>query len=417
MAVIGAGAGGATAAYCLAKAGLEVDVYEASGAVGGLARSVGLWGQSVGIGPQHFFSADPRVNELWLEVVGGDFEMVEPVVGSHPAPAALCPPTLTGLADAASTGQAAPRSRRRSVDAALAAAGSGLGGLLRGVWPRHGRRAAVPEFAHPRHGFGEVYSRMCEFVEKRGGRVHLDTPVAQLVVDDAQVVGVRLNNAVVYEHDHVVSSMPPAVLAGRLPEPPAAVAAAGAGLTRCNTVVVYLLTSGRSVFRETWIDVRDPSLRTGRITNFDNWVPAAKRGELETVVALEYWCSSEHEFWRWEDEQYVALARNELAATGLVDIDEILDGVALRVPKSLPVYRESLRRHLDVLEDHLQGLSGLEVIGQHGPIVRNRQGHGILMGMLAAQNIVEDAGHDLWADPAVHAHPATSRITATGLVY
>ncbi|MFB9441712.1 FAD-dependent oxidoreductase [Dactylosporangium vinaceum] len=385
VAVIGAGAGGAAAAYCLAKAGLEVDVYEASGGVGGLARSVGLWGQSVGVGPQHFFSADPRVNELWLEVVGGDFEMVEPVVGSHPARAA--------------------------------AAGSGLGGLLRGVWPRHGRRAAVPEFAHPRHGFGEVYSRMCEFVEKRGGRVHLDTPVAQLVVDDDRVVGVRLNNADVYEHDHVVSSMPPAVLAGRLPAVPAAVAAAGAGLTLGNTVVVYLLTSGQSVFRDTWINVRDPSLRTGRITNFDNWVPAAKRGEPETVVALEYWCSGEHEFWRWEDEQYVALARNELAATGLVDIDEILDGVALRVPKSLPVYRESLRRHLDVLEDHLQGLSGLEVIGQHGPIVRNRQGHGILMGMLAAQNIVEDAGHDLWADPAVHAHPATSRITATGLVY
>jgi protoporphyrinogen oxidase len=50
---------------------MEVEVFEASDQVGGMARSIDLWNQRVDIGPHRFFSSDRRVNELWLEVVGG----------------------------------------------------------------------------------------------------------------------------------------------------------------------------------------------------------------------------------------------------------------------------------------------------------------------------------------------------------
>ena len=52
-------------------------VYEASENVGGLARSLDLWNQRVDLGPHRFFSKDLRVNQLWLEVVGKDYEMVD----------------------------------------------------------------------------------------------------------------------------------------------------------------------------------------------------------------------------------------------------------------------------------------------------------------------------------------------------
>ncbi|MBM4318891.1 MAG: amine oxidase, partial [Deltaproteobacteria bacterium] len=66
-----------TAAYQLAKAGVEIDVFEASDAVGGMARSLELWGQKVDLGPHRFFSSDARVNRLWLEVVGRSYRMVD----------------------------------------------------------------------------------------------------------------------------------------------------------------------------------------------------------------------------------------------------------------------------------------------------------------------------------------------------
>ncbi len=51
VAVIGAGPAGLTAAYALAKGGIDVEVFEAGNSVGGLARSIQLWGQSVDLGP------------------------------------------------------------------------------------------------------------------------------------------------------------------------------------------------------------------------------------------------------------------------------------------------------------------------------------------------------------------------------
>jgi protoporphyrinogen oxidase len=76
IAIIGAGPAGLTAAYLLAKEGVNVDVYEADSRVGGMAKSVPMWGQIVDLGPHRFFSSDPRVNKLWLSVIGKDYAMV-----------------------------------------------------------------------------------------------------------------------------------------------------------------------------------------------------------------------------------------------------------------------------------------------------------------------------------------------------
>src|SRR5438552_3492250 len=75
--IIGAGPAGATAAYQLTKAGIHVDLYEGGPTVGGMAKTVEMWGQKVDIGPHRFFSSDARVNRLWLEVLGRDYSMVK----------------------------------------------------------------------------------------------------------------------------------------------------------------------------------------------------------------------------------------------------------------------------------------------------------------------------------------------------
>ena len=77
VAVIGAGPAGITAAYELSKKGIEVEVFEAAEEVGGLAKSIDLWDQRVDLGPHRFFSNDTKVNNVWVEVVGNDYKMVD----------------------------------------------------------------------------------------------------------------------------------------------------------------------------------------------------------------------------------------------------------------------------------------------------------------------------------------------------
>jgi protoporphyrinogen oxidase len=76
IAIIGAGPAGMTAAYLLCKKGHAVTVFEADDKVGGLAKTIELWGQKVDLGPHRFFSNEKRINEVWLQVVGKDYEMV-----------------------------------------------------------------------------------------------------------------------------------------------------------------------------------------------------------------------------------------------------------------------------------------------------------------------------------------------------
>ena len=77
VAIIGAGPAGLAAGEALSRRDVQVEVFEASDTVGGMARSFALWGQTVDLGPHRFFSQDPTVNKFWLDVVGADVRMVD----------------------------------------------------------------------------------------------------------------------------------------------------------------------------------------------------------------------------------------------------------------------------------------------------------------------------------------------------
>ena len=68
IAIVGAGPAGLSAAYKLIKSGIKVDVYDSDNQVGGMAKTINIWGQLVDLGPHRFFSKDPRVNNFWVNL-------------------------------------------------------------------------------------------------------------------------------------------------------------------------------------------------------------------------------------------------------------------------------------------------------------------------------------------------------------
>ena len=75
VAVIGAGPAGLTAAYELSRRAptLDVGIYEGSSQIGGISRTELFDGFRVDIGGHRFFTKLPEVQEIWQEILGGEF--------------------------------------------------------------------------------------------------------------------------------------------------------------------------------------------------------------------------------------------------------------------------------------------------------------------------------------------------------
>lgn len=342
--VIGAGPAGITAGYQLAKAGKDVIVFEAGPTVGGLAKTISLWGQRVDVGPHRFFSSDRRVNELWLEVVQRDYQMVQRLTRIYyqqkfffyplqPLDALkklgvieaircvlsylkekLLPTPLNGsfenwvvhrfgrrlftiffktyseklwgiTCQALDSDFAAQRIKKLSLFEAIKNA------VWKGNKTQH--KTLVDEFAYPTAGTGMVYDRMAKGVQDHGGQVRCQTPVKRVLTENNLITGLELMDGTIQPCDRVISSMPLSLLVTRLPEVPAAVKTAAESLKFRNTILVYLQVDQSDLFTDNWLYVHSPDLQLGRITNFRNWVPQLYGDSPHTILALEYWCNDD----------------------------------------------------------------------------------------------------------------------------
>jgi protoporphyrinogen oxidase len=467
IAVIGAGPAGITAAYQLSKSNYSVDLFEASPSVGGMAKTIDLWDCKVDIGPHRFFSSDTRVNELWLEVTGQDYEMVNRLtrifykkkfffyplkpfdalfkLGIWEAGICMLSYMQQSISPVKEKGDfetwvtsrfgkrlyqiffktyteklwgipcteldadfAAQRIKKLSLMEAVKNA------LFGGKNNKH--KTLVDEFAYPIGGTGMVYERMEHFIRNKNGNVYLNTPVKSILTRQGSAYAIELMDGSVKEYDHIISSMPFTQMVSRLPEVPSSIIEKAKQLKFRNTVIVYLKVEGKNLFPDNWLYIHSSDLQTGRITNFRNWVPQLYGDKNYSILALEYWCYDEEEFWTKPESELIALATKEIKATGLIGKAEVSDGFIYKIPKCYPVYGRGYKDNLKPVEEFVASIKNLQAIGRYGAFKYNNQDHSILMGLLAAENIVGEKHHNLWEiNTDYESYQESSVITKTGL--
>jgi protoporphyrinogen oxidase len=486
--IIGAGPAGLTAARQLQRGAsgdgrpIEVHIVEADDVVGGISRTVERDGWRFDIGGHRFFTKVPEVEEFWHEVLAqGEFlrrprmsrifyegkfydyplramnalrnlGVVESArcVASY-AWARVRPPkdqsTFEGWvasrfgwrlyrmffktytekvwgvpANTIQADWAAQRIKNLSLGKAI----------VNALRPRRRQTevtSLIEEFLYPRLGPGMMWETCRDRVLEAGASLDLRTRVERIqhaggrahtvwTVDDA---GQRAQ----HHCDAVVSSMPLGELVEAMdPAPPVEVLQAAAGLRHRDFLTVALVVPEEGAFPDNWIYVHSPEVKLGRIQNFGSWSPdMVKPGQ--TCLGLEYFTNVGDEYWSMPDPDLIELAKRELDSLGLVSADEVQAAYVVRMPAAYPVYDGSYADHVEVLRTWLeQNVPNVWPVGRNGMHRYNNQDHSMLTAMLAAENILHDAGHDLWsvnveedyheelkADDRIDAAPAAAKGT------
>ncbi len=467
--VLGAGPAGLTAAYCLSKNNnLDIEVIEISDQVGGMARSFSLFNQTVDVGPHRFFSSDPRINSLWLEVVGKEYKMVNRITRiyyknkffNYPLKAfnalsnlgiwetILClgsyflskisPPKeinnfeswvvsrfghrlysiffkdytekLWGIScTKLGTEFAEQRIKKFSLGEAILS-------LL--PFGKNKHKTLVDQFAYPLGGNGETYTKMAQIYASNGGKIRLNTFAKSITFQEhEQNYQIQLSTGETLIGDELISTMPITNLISIFNSSTDEIKLHASKLTFRNTLILYVNIQKSNLFKDQWLYIQDNSAVCGRITNFNNWVPEITHGnEGNTVLALEYWCFENDAIWSASEEELRAIALMDLKVCKFINQDsEVIGFRSLKVPKCYPIYFGDYQQHLDKIVEFFKPFKGLQLIGRYGSFKYNNQDHSILMGILAAKNITDSEDNNLWEINTDYEYQESSTITATGL--
>lgn len=446
--IAGAGPAGLTAAYELVNRGVMPLVVEKGDKVGGLARTELYKGYRFDIGGHRFYTKVEAVQQLWQEVLGQDFIKVPRlsriyyrgrffnyplsisntlwnlgILESFLILLSYLQVRIRPLAEEETFEQwvtnrfgsrlyktffktytekvwGIPCEEIQADWAAQRIKGLSLKtAIINALFGSNDTKTLIKEFDYPALGPGMMWEKFTEAVEKKGGKVQLDTSVVKWVCEGNRIkslVAQHDGEMVEYVGDQFISSMPVSALILRMnPQPPEAVVQAAKSLKYRAFIIVSIIINRPHLFPDNWIYIHTPDAKVGRIQNFKNWSAAMVPDAKKTCLGMEYFCSEGDTLWQMSDAELLDLAARELEILGLGKTEEVEDGTVIRQPKAYPVYDGEYRQHLQVLKEYLNKFENLQTIGRNGMHRYNNQDHSMLTGILAVENLFGEK-HDLW---------------------
>lgn len=467
--ILGAGPAGLAAAYTLTQQGQSVVVVERDSRVGGLAKSIEYQGFILDYGPHRFFTKLAPVLKLWDDVLGDEQVTVNRLTRiyyggkyfSYPLKAAEALLTL-GIVESfrivtsymwarlfpnrspkhfaewvsakfgkrlfeiffeayteklwgipcteISADWAAQRIKGLSLAKAIRNAILGNDGKVKNL---------IDQFQFPRLGSGQLYERISNYLRREHQPILLNTEVVQVHHDNFKVDRVTLRNRQTgveqtVNCSGVISSVPINLLLEQITSPPPQQTLKLAkSLKFRNTILVYLFIEGSQLFPDNWLYINEPSVQLGRVTNFANWSVDMLPNQHQTPLCCEYWCNFDDPMWQRPENELLIQAERELRKIGLLHAEKVTDGFIIRLPRTYPIYAGNYQTALSEIQAYLEQFQNLQLVGRYGSFKYNNQDHSLLMGILAAENVLTPGKHDLWSVNSDSEYVEEARADAT----
>lgn len=423
--IIGAGPAGLTAALELAKNGVAAQVYEASGNVGGLARTPSEHGFRIDPGGHRFFTKDDEILELWRSLLPADQWLSvrrrsAMLVDGQYVPYPLLGRNLLtqlgyrrGARGLGSLLWSRLRLGARSVDDATTFREWGVhqfgdywyrmffDGYVRKTWLADpgeltsdwaeqrikpivwGAGDVGPDaFLYPRRGPGQLWDAAAAALANVGVTPTLHSPVTKVRFDGRRWA-LDLPDGQTATGDAVFSSMPLQTLVSALePTPPQHIRAAAAELKHRGLITVAVALGRRYDLPFNWVYTPGDDVRVGRVQNYRRWsdelTPSGWDG---TYLGFEYFVNAGSELWATGDEDLADMVERDLRALGL-DPTTIERIMVVRSKFAYPIYDPVMDRSVARIRDYLRThYPSLHPIGRNGMHRYDNQDHAMLSAM------------------------------------
>jgi protoporphyrinogen oxidase len=442
--VLGAGPGGLSAAWKLARAGKTVTVLEKETVIGGLARTFSHEGFRFDYGP-HAFNIDvPQVIEemkglLGPELVQKTFQAkvvfrnrfvnyplrgVDVFTSINPLLGALC------VVDFALTRLRHRISPRPDTDNFKTWVTHRFGKTLYGiyfgpytkkVWGRDpeqlsgvfasqrvpvlhlwdlimrtllGRRGGshrhddyVNVAYYPRRGIGQICEALGEEVTARGGKILTGVEVLAVRTEQDTVREVCLRRGGQPEAlscDFLISTIPVRDFVPLLDPPaPSEVREAADGMHYRAARLMYLLVDREKVSGTPWIYFSNPDVIFNRIYEIRCFSPDMTPAG-KTALCAEITCDPGDATWDAREEELLPQVLGPLERAGLIKPDQVYSSFTRRVPYAYPIYEVGFDTRMRLIMSHLNPVPNLLVYGRQGLFTYTNTNHSIEMGFRAA---------------------------------
>jgi protoporphyrinogen oxidase len=149
---------------------------------------------------------------------------------------------------------------------------------------------------------------------------------------------------------------------------------------------------------DNWIYIQERDVRLGRLQIFNNWSSWLVKDPDTVWMGLEYFCNEDDDLYTMPEEDFVRFAIDELAHIDIIEKEDVLDSVVIKMPKTYPAYFGSYDRFAEVRR-FTDRFENLFLIGRNGQHRYNNMDHSMLTAMISVENIIDGikTKDNIWA--------------------
>jgi len=258
---------------------------------------------------------------------------------------------------------------------------------------------------YPKLGPGYMWESVAKIIQSKGGEIKFNQKIIAINSVDNKVTSIVVKNeqtGEMEEHtaDYFISSMPVKDLINEMGDiVPFEVAQIAQGLQYRDFITVGLLLNklkvkntskiktAKNLIPDNWIYIQEKDVKLGRLQVFNNWSPYLVKNPDNVWLGLEYFCNEGDELWNMPDKDFSEFAVEELAKIGIIEKENVLDRVVIRMPKAYPAYFGSYE-NFGTVKDFADNFDNLFLIGRNGMHRYNNMDHSMLSAMQAVENIL-----------------------------